>query len=531
MQESIVSCQAINFAQRRGNTIEEVTESSYYPLLTKQLTLARSRLSLSVIHTWCRALLCTSSLLLWWSISEPRLVVFHRFSVQAWVRLLFFNPNGMPMKLTQIREKTAGIDIGSEHIFIGLEDDSVHQFGTFTCEFHAAIELLTSYGVQSIAMESTGVYGVILHEMLQQAGFEVWLVNPAHLRYVPGRKTDAEDCQWIQQLHSYGLLSNSFLPDASIKALRSYLRLRERYINESAKAVLHMQKALTLMNIRLHQVISQIYGASGMRVLRAILAGERDPQKLVALCDKRIQANKYDQVIASLEGHYRPEYLYELADAIDCYEFFQGKLNECDRQIDGELSLLAQKQPLPKEYGKAKPIRHHKPAIENLHHKVVRASGGVNVNELPGLTDYSALRLIGEIGVDLSPFPSEGHFTSWLKLAPGKKQSGKSIRKHKYKSAPRAAEIFKQAAQSLLESKNHAIGAFGRRVRARRGPGIAIKAVARKLAILYYRAMTQGMSYVEQGVEAYEKQYQERRLNALHKQANRLGFALVELNE
>jgi transposase len=435
------------------------------------------------------------------------------------------------MKITQIRENTAGIDIGSEHIFIGFSDDSVHQFGTFTCDFRAAIELLTAYGVQSIAMESTGVYGVILHEMLQEAGFEVWLVNPAHLRYVPGRKSDVADCLWLQQLHSYGLLANSFLPDASIKALRSYLRLRERYISDSAKAVLHMQKALTLMNIRLHQVISQIHGASGMRVLRAILDGQRDPEQLVALCDKRIQTNKHDQVVASLQGHYRPEYLYELEDAIQCYEFYQSKLANCDRQIDKELSNLADQQPVPKHYGKAKLIRHNKPAIDQLHQKVVRATGGVNVNELPGLTDYSALRLMGEIGVDLTPFPSEGHFTSWLKLAPGKKQSGKSIRKHKYKTAPRAAEIFKQAAQSLLESKNHALGAFGRRVRARRGPGVAIKAVARKLAILYYRLMTKGMDYVEQGVEAYEKQYQQRRLHTLQKQASRMGFALVELNE
>jgi transposase len=443
----------------------------------------------------------------------------------------FINPNGISMKLPQIRENTAGIDIGSEHIFIGLGNDLVHQFGTFTCEFRAAIELLSRHGVQSIAMESTGVYGMILHEMLQEAGFEVFLVNPSHLRYVPGRKSDVSDCQWLQQLHSYGLLANSFLPNPAIKALRSYLRLRERYISESAKAVLHMQKALTLMNIRLHQVISQIHGASGMRVLRAILDGQTDPEQLIALCDKRIQANKYDQVVACLEGHYRPEYLYELADAMDCYEFYQAKLTGCDRQIDSELTRLADQQPVPKAYGKAKPIRHHKPAIANLHQKLVQAMGGMNANDLPGITDYSALRLIGEIGLDLNLFPSEHHFTSWLKLAPGKKQSGKYFRKHKYKSAPRAAEIFKQAAQSLLESKNHALGAFGRRVRARRGPGIAIKAVARKLAILYYRAMTQGMDYVEQGVEAYEKQYHERRLHNLHKQASRLGYALVELNE
>lgn len=435
------------------------------------------------------------------------------------------------MKLTQIREKTAGIDIGSHHIFIGLEDDSVHQFGTFTCEFHAAIALLTHHGVQHIAMESTGIYGVILHEMLQAAGFEVFLVNPAHLRYVPGRKSDVSDCQWLQQLHSYGLLANSFLPDPAIKALRAYLRLRERYISESAKAVLHMQKALTLMNIRLHQVIAQIHGASGLRVLRAILAGERDPHRLVGLCDQRIQTHKRDQVVACLEGHYRPEYLYELADAIECYEFYQRKLAACDRQVDEQLTQLAEQQPIPEAYGTTKPIRHHRPEIDQLHQKVVRAAGGVNVSELPGLTDYSGLRLIGEIGVDLTAFPSENHFVSWLKLAPGKKQSGKRIRTHRYKSAPRAAEVFKQAAQSLLESKRHALGAFGRRVRARRGPGVAIKAVARKLALLYYRAMTRGMAFVEQGVEAYEKQYHERRLHSLHKQAQRLGYALVELKE
>jgi transposase len=205
-------------------------------------------------------------------------------------------------------------------------------------------------------------------------------------------------------------------------------------------------------------------------VLKAILDGETDPYKLIELCDKRIQDNKYVQVVASLEGHYRPEYLYELGDAIACYEFYQRKLTACDQQIDQELIRLAEKQPVPCEYGKAKPIRHHKPAIAGLHQKVVRIMGGVNANDLPGITDYSALRLIGEIGLDLSLFPREGHFTSWLKLAPGKKQSGKYIRKHKYKTAPRAAEIFKQAAQSLLESKNHALGAFGRRIRARRGP-------------------------------------------------------------
>lgn len=432
----------------------------------------------------------------------------------------------MNSNLSKIRENAAGIDVGSEEIFIGFDDGQVVSFGTFTCEFNAAISLLKEKNVATIAMESTGVYGVILFEMLKEVGFEVFLVNPAHLKYVPGRKTDVQDCQWIQQLHSFGLLSSSFIPDESIKALGSYTRLRETYIKDAARAVQHMQKALTLMNIRLTEVISQIHGASGMRMIKAILGGQRDPKALLELCDKRIRDNKADRVLAALEGRYRKQHLYALAEAVETYEFYQAKLRRCDVQIGKELAWLADQQPVPESFGEAKPIRHNKPKIDRLHEHVVQATGGINVCELPGLTDYSALRLIGEIGVDLSGFPTENHFTSWLKLASGKKHSGKMKKSHKFKNAPDAAIIFKQAGQTLLESKNHALGAFGRRIKARRGPGIAVKAVARKLAILYYRAMTMGMKFVEQGAEAYEKQYKERQIKNLEKQAKRLGFQL-----
>lgn len=433
----------------------------------------------------------------------------------------------MNNNMQKIRCNVAGIDIGSDQIFIGFADGSVEQFGTFTCDFASAIARMQQAGIESVAIEATGVYGVILHEMIEEAGIEVYLVNPVHIKKVPGRKTDVLDCQWIQQLHSYGLLTSSFIVDEQVRPLRSYLRLRHRYIEEAARAVNRMQKVLTLMNIRLTEVLSQVHGASGMRMIKAILDGWRDPKQLLELCDKRIQNNKAERVIAALEGHYRQEYLFELQHSVDEYEFYQHKIGECDRLIDTELEKLAEAQPVPESFGASKPIRHNSPKVANLHEKVVRANGGVNLCELPGLTDYSALRLISELGIDLSAFPSEKHFVSWLKLAPGKKNSGKKNKNHKFNSSPNATLIFKQAAQSLIESKSHALGAFGRRIKARRGPGIAVKAVARKLAELYYRAMTYGLEYVEQGVEEYERQFKQRKIKNLERQAKQLGYQLL----
>lgn len=433
------------------------------------------------------------------------------------------------MELKQMRAHTAGIDVGADAIFVALPDSSVHKFGTFTTEFYAAAELMEAANIRDIAIESTGVYGVMLHEILQQRGFNVCLINPSHAKSVPGRKTDVQDCQWLLQLHSYGLLKNSFILDDSIKPLRDYLRLRERYIKDKARTVQHMQKALTLMNLRVHQVISQINGVSGMRMLKEIVNGERDAHKLLALCDVRIQQNKSEQVLAGLVGFYQPQHLYALADAIENYEFFEKKINDCDRQIEQVLNQLSSERPLPEQVGKAKPIRHNKPAIKQLHEKMAQITGQATLTSIPGFTDYTVLRLVGEIGTDLTKFKTEKHFTSWLRLVPGRRNSGVMERNYTYRHAPMASVIFRQLAQSLLNSKNHSLGAFGRRVRAKRGPGIAVKAVARKLAELYYRAMTQGMDYVEQGVQAYENQYKEKRFRYLKKQASALGFALVEL--
>lgn len=433
------------------------------------------------------------------------------------------------MKLKQLRSQAAGIDVGATAIFVALPSGEVHEFGTFTNEFYRAAAFLKTQNIQDIAIESTGIYGVMLHEILEEKGFEVCLINPSHARTVPGRKSDVQDCQWLQQLHSYGLLTNSFVLDEAIKPLRDYLRLRERYIGDKARTVQHMQKALTLMNLRVHQVISQINGASGMRILKAIIDGQRDPHKLLELCEGRIREQKSEQVLAGLEGFYQPQHIYTLADAVESYEFYQKKIQDCDAQIEQVLDELARKQPLPADLNKAKAIRHNKPAIQDLHKKMAHITGQGTLTEIPGFTDYTVLRLVGEIGTDLTKFKTEKHFTSWLRLIPGRKHSGKMKRNYTYRHAPVASLIFRQLAQSLLNSKKYSLGAFGRRIRARRGPGIAIKAVARKLAELYYRAMTQGMAYVEQGVEAYEKQYKEKRLRYLKKQASSLGFELLEL--
>ncbi len=432
-------------------------------------------------------------------------------------------------KLDQINQNAAAFDVGSEKVFLAMPDSKVFSFLTFTADLKRAVELLLENGIQMVAMESTGVYGIVLYEMLVEAGIDVCLVNPSHVKMVPGRKTDVQDCQWLQQLHSYGLLRSSFIPDAAIKELRSYVRLREGYIEEQSSWIHRIQKALTLMNIRLHQVISQIHGASGMKVIKAILNGERDAEKLLQLCDQRIKKNKSEEVLKSLNGNYKEEHLFALQQAVDCYEFIQSKIAECDARIDGQLQKLNQgKEPIT-DIKPAKKIRHHKPEIENYHEKIVTLVGK-DITVLPAITDYNLLMVISETGTDLTKWPKEGNFTSWLGLSPGKNDSGKKKKKAKKKSSPRAGLIFREAAQSLLQSKNIALGDFARRIRAKKGPYIAIMATARKLAELFYRAMTKGLEYVEIGIEAYKKQIEMQQLKSLIKRAESLNMKIVPNN-
>ncbi|WP_397321398.1 IS110 family transposase [Pedobacter foliorum] len=404
--------------------------------------------------------------------------------------------------MEKIRFNSAGIDIGSQKIFIGLEGKEVASFGTFTSDFREASDYLKKNEITTVAMESTGTYWVILYDILQSDGFDVWLVDGRQTRQVPGRKTDVKDCQWIQQLHSYGLLNRCFVAEGKMKELRSYQRLREDHIRSAAMHVNHMQKALIEMNLRLPEVLSQIHGISGMAIIEAILSGEREPQRLLLLCHSSVIKNKSEAILKSLEGFYTSEGIFALKQAYEAYQFYQRQIKECDGMLMTVLQDINGNQ-TEQDSTNRKAIRHNKPDIENLGGQMLELFGQRDATILPGITDYSWLQIYSETGEDLTKWPSEKHFTSWLGLSPGQNNSGKK-QKNKRKGRPLAGQIFRKLAQSLLQSKKISFGAFGRRLRGRKGPQIAIKAVARKLAVQYWRLMVKGKEFIEKGVAHYE---------------------------
>jgi transposase len=422
----------------------------------------------------------------------------------------------------------AGIDIGSRKVYVGLEDSPVQSFETFTSELLALKDYLLEKGVSTVAMEATGVYWYILYDILLDAGLDVWLVDGRQTRQLPGRKTDVKDCQWIQQLHSYGLLNRCYVAEGSIKELRSYQRLREDHLRSAAMHVQHMQKALIEMNIRLPEVLSQVHGVSGMALITAILDGERDVQKLVALCHASVREKKGDELRKALQGHYTAQGLFALGQALKAYRFYQEQIMDCDRQIDATLQKINKDKTLPPGAGagKRKAIRHNKPAIKGLGDHLLKIFDGKDATKLPGFTDYNWLQLYSEIGSDLSKWPSEKHFTSWLGLSPGHDRSGKK-NKSKSKGKPTVGQIFKQMAHGLLNSKYIGWGAFARRLRGRKGPAIAIKATARKLAAQYWRLIVKGSEFVEKGMEAYENILKQQKQRRLEKLALELNMNLV----
>ncbi len=408
-------------------------------------------------------------------------------------------------KIKVINENAAGIDIGSREIFIALPNGEVKSFGTFTSDFISAVEYLKSNNITTVAMESTGVYWTTLYDMIEQAGITTCLVKSTMVKNVPGRKTDVSDCQWIQQLHSYGLLRASFIPDDQTRKLRSYVRLRKTNIRLASDHIRRAQKALDLMNIKLHFVICQINGVSGLRIIKAILNGERNPDNLVELCDRQILKHKRQLVIDSLNGNYREEHLFALKQAIDGYEFYQQKTFECDKEIERLLNEINYHKPAPPNIKKPKPIRHNKPQIENLHLNLMKMTNGNDPSQITGLTDSTLLQVIAEVGTNMSCWQTEKHFTSWLGLAPNTHQSGTSFKKRKIRNSSNAGQIFRIAAQTLVLSKKNAIGAFYRRIQAKKGKLTAMKASARKLAVCYYNVMTYGIEYVEFGIQQYEQ--------------------------
>jgi transposase len=429
--------------------------------------------------------------------------------------------------MEKMRTHAAGIDIGSRHVFVSIEDQPVKSFETFTSGLEALGSYLLSHKIDTVAMEATGSYWYVLYDILLDARLDVWLVDGRQTRQVPGRKTDVKDCQWIQQLHSYGLLNRCYVPDALIKELRSYERLREDHIRSAGMHVQHMQKALIEMNIRLPEVLSQVHGASGTALITAILAGERDGHKLLSLCHKSIQKNKGGELLKALEGHYTPQGLFALDQAYKAYLFYQGQIHACDKQIQLTLEKINKDRDLPPgtQAGKRKAIRHNKPQINGLGHHLLKIFGGRDATKLPGITDYNWLQLYSELGSDLTKWPTEQQFVSWLGLSPGQHNSGKR-NKSKSKGKPTVGQIFKEMAHGLLNSKYIGLGAFAKRIKGRKGPAVAIKATARKLALQYWRLMVKGTDYVEKGIENYELMLKHQKKRLLQRLALELNVGL-----
>lgn len=430
--------------------------------------------------------------------------------------------------LKKVIQHCAGIDIGSEKVFVAIEDLPVKSYRTFTASYRELGTYLKESGITHVAMEATGIYWLTLYDILEAMGFDVTLVNPSDSKNLPGRKTDVQDCQWIQQLFSYGLLRKSFVPEDLVRKLRVFTRMREDKLQMASTHIQHMQKALIQMNIRLPEVLSQTHGASGMAMIKAILEGERNAHVLLSYCTSDLVKRKGKDILLALEGNYKEEYLFELQQAYNAYFFYLDQIKDCDEQTEKILQEYNKKS--NKDYtddNKIKPIRHNKPAIKDLHNLLLGIHGA-NPTVLPGLTDYSFLRLTAEVGNNINQWPNIKCFVSWLGLAPGKNQSGKMNKRSKKRAITRAGQIFKQAAQSLLLSKQPGLGAFARRLKARKGSSIAIKATARKLAELYFKIFAKGMEYVEQGVKFYEEKIRQQQINFLMKKATELNVQLIQ---
>jgi transposase len=430
-------------------------------------------------------------------------------------------PSRKSRDLVPVHPAAAAIDIGATiHVAaVGPERDSepVRTFRTFTDDLHRLADWFAGCGITTVVMESTGVYWIPIFEILEQRGFEVMVVNARDAKHVPGRKTDVSDAQWLQRLHEYGLLRASFRPQAEIAGLRAYLRQRERLLDYAAAHIQHMQKALTQMNLQLHHVVSDITGVTGMSIIRAIVAGERDPRVLASHRERGCHAS-VETMCQALVGNYREEHIFALIQALELYDVYQTKVTACDKQIQAILTRLKQSAAPPAN--KLLPVRRKT--------RQPNAILGVDLTRIDGLGPYLALKLVGECGTNLAAWPSAKHFTSWLGLAPHNKISGGKVLSSKTRrTSNRAASLLRLAA-STVGRTDTALGAFYRRLSARVGKAKAITATARKIAVLFYNTLRHGMSYADPGATYYEDRYKQRVLANLQRRAKSLGFVLRE---
>jgi transposase len=436
--------------------------------------------------------------------------------------------------LKQLNLNAAGLDIGAAEIWACVpeerDESPVRVFRSFTVDLHALADWLEACQIDTVAMESTGVYWIPVYEILEERGFELYLVNAQHIKNVKGRKTDVLDCQWVQQLHTYGLLQASFRPKDEIVALRAYIRHRDNLIRYRSAHIQHLQKALQQMNVQLMNVLSDITGHTGMQIIRAIVAGQHDPVILARYRDPRC-ASSEAEIAKALTGHYRAEHLFALQQALELYDIYNEKIKACDEQIEQMYSRFkpqidVEQHPLPPS-NKKKRKKANRPDFD-LRLYLYQISG-VDLTQIDGIDVLIAQTIISEVGLDMSKWPTSKHFCSWLGLAPHNDTSaGKVLRRGTKKTKNRANTALRLAASSVNRSES-ALGAFFRRKRAQIGSPKAIVATAHKIARIVYHMLKYGAEYQDPGAEYYEQQYRERTIKSLQRKAKKLGLDLVPL--
>lgn len=437
--------------------------------------------------------------------------------------------------LRKMHPNAAGIDIGSKVHYVAVPEDRceepVRNCGCLTPDLHQMAQWLKSCGITTVGMESTGVYWIPVARILEEYGLEVVLTDARNVRSVPGRKSDVLDCQWLQELHSYGLLKAAFRPTKELEILRTYWRHRASLVQGCSAEILHLQKALEQMNLQLHKVISDISGVTGMKIIRAIVAGERDPLTLAKMKHKKVKSSE-ETIAKALTGHYREDHLFTLGQALESYDFIQRRIRECDARIEQYLRRFETRIDSPTQTTcpkrKKKTSRRKNQPYFDLSEELRRILG-VDLTSIDGIEAMTALTVISEQGFDMSQFPTEKHFTSHLGLCPNNRVTGGKVKRRRTRKVEsHAATSLRIAAQALHDSKS-ALGAFSRRMKARLGPAKATTATARKLAVLIYRMLKHGQDYVDRGQEFYEEHYRLQRERTLMKQAQIMGFQLVPL--
>lgn len=445
--------------------------------------------------------------------------------------------------LEVVHANAAGIDIGNESHYVAVspqrDADPVREFGCFTSDLHRMARWLQQCGVQTVAMQSTGVYWIPVYDILEEYGIEVYLVNARQTKNLPGRKTDVQESQWLLKLHTHGLLANSFRPPAEIRTLRMYWRQRGEQVRGASQCIQRMQKVLTEMNVQLANVISDLSGTTGQAIVRAILAGERDPHRLAQLRNYRVRASE-EEIAQSLEGNWRKELLFALRQEVELYDVYQRRMAECDRELEAELKQWPTREAVPvPEAGKenvgaeGKQKRNKKPMGNapqfDLARELERITG-VDLTKIDGIDVMTAQTVIAEAGLDMSRWKTEAHFVSWLGLCPANEISGgKVLKRATRRVVNRLATALRMSASTLLRSPTY-LGAQYRRLRTRLGAPKAITAMANKLARLIHRMLKYGQQYVDKGLQYYEEKYRAQQIRLLRKKALQLGFELTEAN-